>query len=589
MATYNYNGTAASLFEVFGNQTMATALLYVNSTEFGFTNADGSTTYVSGTGFVWDATAGKFTAGLATAIFHYSNGSYVDEVNTVSVAAGDLQEALQTGTASLKALLLAGDDYLRGVTATTSITMTGEAGNDGIYGGKSDDFLFGGDGNDRIVAGKGNDQLFGEAGLDVLFGGQGHDVLVGGDGDDRLIASSGDDQLFGGNDNDILFAGVGNDSLEGDAGDDTLYGGGGNDSLLGEAGNDRLVGGAGIDLLSGGTGDDRLFGSTGNDDIFGGDGDDFEAGGGGNDQLIGDAGQDRLFGGEGDDVLEGGIDDDYINGGDGFDTAVFAGNANDYVVTVLNGVNRLIIDGPDGVDKVINVENFQFDDGAYTWDASNNVWQSIGECLDNIPAGTPIDIELIGTAGNDNLSITTDDNAAVCGAGGNDTILTRNGNDWAFGGAGDDFIQTDFDTLNIKGNSNDHLFGEAGNDTLLGRGGNDVLNGDSGDDVLKGGDNDDDLTGGTGADLFVFRYDQDKFVKEEWGNDVVQDFELGIDHLQFEWGFNVFPPLQPSDLVLTMTAIDADTVVITGVPGNIGSVTVYGAGVGGAVLDDLLI
>ena len=55
--------------------------------------------------------------------------------------------------------------------------------------------------------------------------------------------------------------------------------------------------------------------------------------------------------------------------------------------------------------------------------------------------------------------------------------------------------------------------------------GNDVIIGNSSANRLDGGPGDDSLTGGAGADVFVFRFG--------FGDDVIQDFTVGEDRLDF--------------------------------------------------------
>jgi Ca2+-binding RTX toxin-like protein len=59
---------------------------------------------------------------------------------------------------------------------------------------------------------------------------------------------------------------------------------------------------------------------------------------------------------------------------------------------------------------------------------------------------------------------------------------------------------------------------------LGGRGfGNDILNGDGGNDTFVGGLGNDTMTGGQGQDAFI--------IQPFGGNDVITDFEVGIDQL----------------------------------------------------------
>ena len=80
-----------------------------------------------------------------------------------------------------------------------------------------------------------------------------------------LSGENGNDRLWGGNGNDSLYGGDGDDRLSGDDGNDELAGGIGNDELLGGSGNDALSGGDGTDILTGGRGTDTLTGGSGRD------------------------------------------------------------------------------------------------------------------------------------------------------------------------------------------------------------------------------------------------------------------------------------------------------------------------------------
>jgi Ca2+-binding RTX toxin-like protein len=151
---------------------------------------------------------------------------------------------------------------------------------------------------------------------------------------------------------------------------------------------------------------------------------------------------------------------------------------------------------------------------------------------------------IYGTVGKDNLK----------GSSSGNKIYASLGNDKVDGGKGDDILE-----------------GGQENDTLNGGEGNDSLNGGSGDDVLIGGEGNDVLVGGDGYDKFVFNVGdggdslltdqlagvQDLLVslgvdniinvsdsllkgkvsinssfEEEF--DVIQDFQVGIDKLEFK-------------------------------------------------------
>jgi uncharacterized protein len=98
-----------------------------------------------------------------------------------------------------------------------------------------------------------------------------------------------------------------------------------------------------------------------------------------------------------------------------------------------------------------------------------------------------------------------------------------NGRDVLNGTSGEDVL--------IGGNGDDVLYGHGGHDWLLGGNGDDQLFGGAGNDVLVGGRGNDVLTGGSGRDRFVFG--------KSGGNDVVTDYEKGVDSLVLEDGIAV--------------------------------------------------
>ena len=157
------------------------------------------------------------------------------------------------------------------VTATTTETSTG--GTSSV----TDTLTIGVVSNDEdldSLGTAGNNTLTGDAGDNTLYGGTGNDTLTGNAGEDVLYGGSGDDTINGGDDNDSLFGGAGDDTIDGGDGADFIYGGRDNDTLTGGAGDDALHGGLGNDVLAGGLGDDRLDGGEGNDTATGGDGND---------------------------------------------------------------------------------------------------------------------------------------------------------------------------------------------------------------------------------------------------------------------------------------------------------------------------
>ena len=140
---------------------------------------------------------------------------------------------------------------------------------------------------------------------------------------DRIIVGTDDaESIRVGNGNGLVFARDGNDTVRGQKGDDVLMAMAGDNLLDGGPGNDVIVGGLGDDTLRGGAGDDLIY----------------------------------LFGGR-----------DEVDGGAGTDTAVFAGNAADFDLTV---VKRKVVEvSGDGLEAMLRkVELFRFDDQEFAFD-----------------------------------------------------------------------------------------------------------------------------------------------------------------------------------------------------------------------------
>jgi Ca2+-binding RTX toxin-like protein len=427
----------------------------------------------------------------------------------------------------------------------------GLQGNDTITGGELDDQLYGGNGNDLLDGGDGNDTLDGGADIDTvtyentppigwlgiwvdLAAGRGLrgnevDTLTGienvigtdlidviyGDANDNRFEGWGDaDGLYGGGGNDLLYGGSGNDLLDGGAGADTLKGGAGIDTvtyedtpayygppyndgvsvnldngkgfwgangdiysgienITGSAFDDSIRGDGSDNRLEGGAGGDSLDGEGGADKLYGGAGSDGISGGEGADRLYGDGGNDTLRGEEGDDQLYGGENNDKLIGGSGAD--VFDGGADTDTVSYVGTPPTA-----GGMGVFVDLELGQ------------GGWGAAGDSFSRIE-------NVNGTDWRDDVIGNDEDNVLV-GEKGNDLLRGRGGDDWLVGGDGGDSLQ-------------------GGDD-------DDVIDGD-GADVTGAGD-DDYLEGGSGADIFVFRWPGGS-----WGDDLIPDFEDGVDHIDF--------------------------------------------------------
>ena len=347
-----------------------------------------------------------------------------------------------------------------------------------------------------------DDSLYGTPNNDTLRGLDADDLIEALDGDDTVEGGDGADLAFGGNGNDVLDMGDGDDQGWGGAGDDLVIGGLGNDTLGGSRGNDTIETGAGDDEAWAGADADLMTGGTGNDILGGGTGDD------------------TIWGEDDDDVMWGGRNNDRVNGGNGNDV-------------VGGGPGKDLLWGEAGNDTF----------WAHT--GNDTIWGGNGNDL--IGAGTDNDLAY-GEAGHDELRLGKGNDTGYGGAG-DDTILGANGNDLLLGGSGNDVLEggNGADTL-LGENDHDVLTGGEGDDSLSGGNGNDTMWAGIGNDTLVGGTGDDTLVGEAGADSFVFLANQ--------GNDVIREFETGVDVISIGSGASSFDSLNMSqsgsDVLITL-------------------------------------
>jgi Ca2+-binding RTX toxin-like protein len=394
--------------------------------------------------------------------------------------------------------------------------------------GAFDALVTGNDVANVFTLGSGRDTVSAGGGADVVFAGQGNDSIDGGFGGDTLRGQEGDDTINGGFGLDLIFGGSGNDLITAGADQDTLYGDSGADTLDGGENSDRYFLGDAFDTLndtgttgydeafitsttglvinvSGWTGIERINGFSGNDTLSAATATTswVLSGEGGNDSLTGSVQDDTLLGGAGDDFLSGGDGIDQMLGGTGNDT--FVGGAGDDSFFIGES-GDIVQDGGAGFDRAV---------------INNPAGVSIA-------MGTWLGVERVnGFTGNDSIDATgyaTD--LIFDGRTGNDTLIGGSANDTFYAGDGADSV-----------------FGGAGNDALIGDAGNDTLNGGTGDDFLLGL---------SGADVFVF--------DDAWGNDVVRDFAVGLDKLNFALhsGVNAL-----SDLVIEQVGANTRILLVT--------------------------
>ena len=157
---------------------------------------------------------------------------------------------------------------------------------------------------------------------------------------------------------------------------------------------------------------------------------------------------------------------------------------------------------------------------------------------------------IVGSAGNDILSVANRAETQILAGGGNDVLQGDDTNNLLDGESGIDTVVYQQDPSgvevdlaaelakdgygcsdlvreieNIIGSEfNDLLAGDDNRNSLTGRNGNDEINGRGGDDYLVGSSGQDFLTGGTGSDRFVYLSPND-------GTDTIADFESGVDKI----------------------------------------------------------
>ena len=160
----------------------------------------------------------------------------------------------------------------------------------------------------------------------------------------------------------------------------------------------------------------------------------------------------------------------------------------------------------------------------------------------------------------------TGDNIAR-GYGGDDLIIGTDDFDLLLGGDGNDTIKGE---ANQKTGNMDRLHGEAGDDKLYGYAGDDMLYGGDGNDLLSGGNGDDVMTGGAGADVFVFNWRNSPNNREDWADDEINDFVIGVDHLRLNFinipdGTNLTPSLIQTAQGALLDLAGAGSILLNGV------------------------
>ncbi|WP_227268765.1 calcium-binding protein [Roseobacter weihaiensis] len=492
--------------------------------------------------------------------------------------------------------------------------IVGTFGDDEIAGNGGDDLIFGLFGDDKITGGLGDDVIFGGSGHDTLEGGDGDDYLSGGSGNDRVVGNRGDDQMFGGRGDDLLVwnNGDGSDLMNGGSGYDkaqvnfdtdlvnddlqnkdvaefsvteegvqfarievndqterglfqldiretealeTNFGGGDDKAVIVGTVLDEITldldGGDGIDTLdlsqaaeavavnlkAGTLGNsavenfENVIGTAFDDKITGDKQDNVISGLGGVDKIFGRGGDDTLVGNKGDDFIYGGRGDDILvwNNGDGSD--LMNGGKGDDLVQV-NFDTDLVNDDLQNRD----VAEFSMTDKGVQF-ARIEVNDQTERGLFQLDIRKTETLETNFGGG--------DDTAVIVDTVLDEIVLDLDGGD------GVDTLDlsqaAEAVAVNLKagtlGNSTAENF-----ENVTGTAFDDTISGNDQDNVIRGGAGNDVMRGGEGADTFVF-------FEEDNGIDIILDFEIGVDQLQF---VTTDPDVTTENLLANLTQVGDD-------------------------------
>ncbi|WP_395650153.1 M10 family metallopeptidase C-terminal domain-containing protein [Brevundimonas sp.] len=380
--------------------------------------------------------------------------------------------------------------------------------------------------------------IVGTAFADILRGLGGNDTISGGDGNDTIEGGLGNDALIGGNGNDSLAGGLGNDTIDGGAGVDTASYAGANGGVVANLTSGTATGADGTDTL---TSIENLAGSTFNDTL---------TGDGAANNIQGGGGIDTIFGLGGNDVLTAGAPG---TSGGAPDIIKAASNANNTIATAVSLDGGFDLLARDGVNNPTTIPHATVLATAHA---------GVEYYAVTVAANTTVRFDIDGASFDSTLrlfdgggtELAQNDDAADVGEESTNSALS-----YTFTTAGTYYIQVALWLTNanntftsgpmaagstyalhvsVPGHAvvaptlgGSTLDGGDGNDALTGGAGTDWLLGGAGDDIVIGGGGNDLLTGGAGADTFRFAARADSFVDTGVVDDVIDDFQTGVDRI----------------------------------------------------------
>ena len=345
------------------------------------------------------------------------------------------------------------------------------------------------------------------------------------------------------------------------------------ESLVAEGNDDtRVTAGSGDDLIQTFGGNDLIYGDYGNDTILSGAGNDEIYGGDGNDTIKSGDGDDIINAGSGDDQIELSSGNDFEDGGDGIDTLVISASSLTipFTVNLQTGRYFLTPQSNSQMPNFANIENITSYSSVdltisdtigvneITLSSGDDIVTSIGG-NDIINTGGGNDTVTLGLGsytvdlgGGDDILNLGPQQSKINGGSGTDTIVVSSetglnavhidlSNDFYFTTQvgpsfdGQDISLKDFENVTILGGVSSTITGDNGVNIIMSGSAVDTINGGSGDDILSAGDGDDFINGGAGSDSMTGGGGDDTFIftKSSYGTDVVSDFEIADDILQF--------------------------------------------------------
>ena len=453
--------------------------------------------------------------GTDTLVGGADNDTYIVDTTSVVIAenASEGTDTVQSSVTfslakivNVENLTLTGTGNIDGSGNSLANVITGNAGNNQLYGG-GNDILIGGNGNDTYYINAIGNTLTEQSneGIDTVI--SSIDFTLGNNLDNLTLTgltaingtgNSLDNYIIGNEIDNVLTGSAGNDTLNGGLGKDTLIGGAGNDIYDVDTTTDVITEDAG---LAGGIDTVRayldysllnvanvenltLMGAALNG--TGNAGDNVITGNAGNNSLSGGAGNDTLIGGGGNDTLNGGADNDtYI-----VDSQI----SSNYVFDSL---------GTDTIQSSVSFSLADFNNANATIENLTLTGSAIGG------TGNSLDNFLTGNSGNNILDGGTGVDTMAGGAG-DDTYYVDNAGDVMIENAsqGTDTvfssltyaISTNLENLTLTGTNNINGIGNDVDNVLTGNSGNNSLSGGLGNDTLIGGKGNDTLDGGAGID-----------------------------------------------------------------------------------------